>query len=121
MIEKISIAEKLGRFSDLWSPKIVAQVNDTDVKLVKAQGEKFPWHTHDAEDELFLVLSGELVIETRDGAVNLGPGELAVVPKGLEHRTLAKTETHLMLIESAGIRHTGDVVHELTVREFERI
>jgi mannose-6-phosphate isomerase-like protein (cupin superfamily) len=121
MIQKISLAEKLGRFHDLWSPKIVAQVNDTDVKLVKVQGEAFPWHTHEHEDELFLVLSGELIIETRAGAITLGPGELSVVPKGVEHRTLARVETHLVLIERAGIRHTGDVEHELTVHEFERI
>ena len=121
MIEKINLTEKLGRFHDLWSPKIVAQVNETDVKLVKVQGDRFPWHTHDAEDELFLVVSGELIIETRDGSVALGPGELAVVPKGVEHRTLACVETHLVLIEQSGIRHTGRVEHELTVREFERI
>jgi mannose-6-phosphate isomerase-like protein (cupin superfamily) len=121
MIEKVNIADKLGRFQDLWSPKIVAQVNDTHVKLVKVQGDQFPWHTHDEEDELFLVLAGELVIETRDGSVTLGLGELAVVPKGVEHRTLARVETHLILVERAGLRHTGTVEHELTVHEFERI
>jgi mannose-6-phosphate isomerase-like protein (cupin superfamily) len=121
VIEKISVAEKLSRFQDLWSPKIIAQVNDTHVKLVKVQGENFPWHTHEHEDELFLVLAGELLIETRDGAVTLCPGELAVVPKGVEHRTLARVETHLVLIEPAAIRHTGTVEHELTVHEFERI
>jgi mannose-6-phosphate isomerase-like protein (cupin superfamily) len=120
-VEKISIADKLGRFHDLWSPKIIARVNDTDVKLVKVEGDQFPWHTHEGEDELFLVLAGELIIETREGEVVLGPGELAVVPKGVEHRTLARVETHLVLVEPAAIRHTGDVEHELTVREFERI
>jgi mannose-6-phosphate isomerase-like protein (cupin superfamily) len=121
VIEKINIAEKLGRFRDLWSPKIVAQVNDTDLKLVKVHGSDFPWHSHADEDELFWVLAGELVIETRDGAVALGPGEVAVVPRGVEHRTLARVETQLVLIERSGIRHTGNVEHELTVKEFERI
>jgi mannose-6-phosphate isomerase-like protein (cupin superfamily) len=121
VIEKISLADKLSRFHDLWSPKIVAQVNDTDVKLVKVRGDDFPWHTHEEEDELFLVLSGELIIETREAAVTLRPGELAVVPRGIEHRTLAREETHLVLVERSGIRHTGDVEHELTVKEFEPI
>jgi mannose-6-phosphate isomerase-like protein (cupin superfamily) len=120
-IRKISLSERLSRFADLWSPKIIAQVNDTHVKLVKVQGDNFPWHTHEQEDELFLVLSGELVIETRDASTTLSAGELAVVPRGVEHRTLARVETHLVLIEPAGLRHTGTVEHELTVHEFERI
>ena len=120
MVTKINLAEKLGRFDDLWSPKIVADLNDSHVKLAKVQGE-FVWHQHAEEDELFVVLRGELTIELRDGAVKLGPGELAVIPKGVEHRPVAREEVHLMLIEPKAIRHTGDVVSDLTVHEFARI
>jgi mannose-6-phosphate isomerase-like protein (cupin superfamily) len=120
VVTKISLAEKLGRFDDLWSPKIVADLNDSHVKLAKMQGE-FVWHQHAEEDELFVVLSGELTIELRDGAVTLGPGELVVIPKGVEHRPVAREEVHLMLIEPKAIRHTGDVVSDLTVHEFARI
>ena len=120
MVTKISLAEKLGRFDDLWSPKIVADLNDSHVKLAKLQGE-FVWHQHAEEDELFVVLRGELTIELRDGAVTLGPGELVVIPKGVEHRPVAREEVHLMLIEPKAIRHTGDVVSDLTVHEFARI
>ena len=120
MVTKIKLAEKLGRFEDLWSPKIVADLNDSHVKLAKVQGE-FVWHQHAEEDELFVVLRGELTIELRDGAVKLGPGELVVIPKGVEHRPVAREEVHLMLIEPKAIRHTGDVVSDLTVHEFARI
>ena len=120
MVTKINLAEKLGRFEDLWSPKIVADLNDSHVKLAKVQGE-FVWHQHAEEDELFVVLRGELTIELRDGAVKLGPGELVVIPKGVEHRPVAREEVHLMLIEPKAIRHTGDVVSDLTVHEFARI
>jgi len=120
MVEKVSLAEKLSRFSDHWSPKIVATVNDSDVKLAKVQGE-FVWHAHADEDELFLVLGGRLVIELRDGEVVLGPGELVVIPKGVEHRPVAAEEVQLLLFERNSIRHTGDVVDPRTVTEFERI
>jgi mannose-6-phosphate isomerase-like protein (cupin superfamily) len=120
MVEKVSLSEKLSRFSDHWSPKIVATVNDSDVKLAKVKGE-FVWHAHADEDELFLVLGGRLVIELRDGEVVLGPGELVVIPKGVEHRPVAEEEVQLLLFERNSIRHTGDVVDPRTVTEFERI
>ena len=120
MVTRINLAEKLTRFDDRWNPRIVADLNDSHVKLVKVQGE-FVWHRHADEDELFLVLKGSLVIELRDGSVTLGPGEMVVVPKGVEHRPLAAEEVHLMLIEPKGIRHTGEVETELTVHEFSRI
>ena len=120
MVTKINLADKLGRFTDHWSPKIVADLNDNHVKLVKVQGE-FVWHQHADEDELFLVLQGELTIELRDGQVTLGPGELVVIPKGIEHRPVARDEVHLMLIEPQTIRHTGDVVTDRTVYEYARI
>lgn len=120
MVTKINLAEKLGRFDDHWSPKIIADLNDSHVKLAKVKGE-FVWHAHADEDELFFVLHGTLTIELRDGAVTLGPGEMVVVPKGVEHRPIATEEVHLMLIEPKGIRHTGDVESDLTVHEYSRI
>ena len=120
MVSKINLADKLGRFTDLWSPKIVADLNDSHVKLAKVQGE-FVWHQHAGEDELFIVLQGNLTIELRDGQIDLGPGELVVIPKGVEHRPVAREEVHLMLIEPKGIRHTGDVVTDRTVTEYARI
>jgi len=120
VVTKVNLAEKFGCFSDHWSPKIVADLNDSHVKLAKVQGE-FVWHRHAEEDELFVVVKGELTIELRDGAVTLGPGELVVIPKGVEHRPVAAHEVHLMLIEPKAIRHTGDVVSERTVHEYSRI
>ena len=120
MVTKINLAEKLARFSDQWNPKIVADLNDCHVKLAKVQGE-FVWHQHAEEDELFIVIQGELTIELRDGQVTLGPGELVVIPKGVEHRPVAREEVQLMLIEPKGIRHTGDVVSDRTVHQYARI
>jgi mannose-6-phosphate isomerase-like protein (cupin superfamily) len=120
VVTRINLAEKLTRFDDRWNPRIVADLNDSHVKLVKVEGE-FVWHQHADEDELFLVLRGTLVIELRDGSVTLGPGEMVVIPKGVEHRPVAAEEVHLMLIEPKGIRHTGDVESELTVHEYSRI
>ena len=120
MVTKVNLEEKFGCFSDHWSPKIVADLNDSHVKLAKVQGE-FVWHRHAEEDELFVVVKGELTIELRDGAVTLGPGELVVIPKGVEHRPVAAGEVHLILIEPKAIRHTGDVVSERTVHEYSRI
>ena len=120
MVTKINLAEKLARFSDQWNPKIVADLNDCHVKLAKVQGE-FVWHQHAEEDELFIVIQGELTIELRDGQVTLGPGELVVIPKGVEHRPVAREEVQLMLIEPKGIRHTGDVVSDRTVHRYARI
>ena len=120
MVTKINLAEKFGRFADQWSPKIVADLNDSHVKLAKVQGE-FVWHRHAEEDELFIVVQGELTIELRAGQVTLGPGEMVVIPRGVEHRPVAKEEVYLMLIEPKSIKHTGDVVSEMTVHEHARI
>jgi mannose-6-phosphate isomerase-like protein (cupin superfamily) len=120
MVTKINLAEKFDRFTDQWSPKIVADLNDSHVKLAKVQGE-FVWHHHAEEDELFVVVQGELTIELRDGQVTLGPGEMVVIPRGVEHRPVAREEVRLMLIEPKAIRHTGDVVSERTVHEYARI
>ncbi len=120
MLTRINLAEKLSRFSDHWNPRIIADVNDHQVKLVKVQGE-FAWHSHADEDEMFLVIHGELTIELRDGAVTLGPGEMVVIPKGAEHRPVAREEVHLMLLEPRATKHTGDVETELTRHELQRI
>ena len=103
----ISLNEKLSAFSEHWSPKIVAQFNGHDVMVVKVKGE-FVWHSHAETDDFFLVLKGNLAIQLRDGEVRLGPGDLYVVPKGVEHRPVAAEETHLLLIEPYGTPNTGD-------------
>lgn len=120
MIKKVSVAEKLSQFSDHWSPKVIATVSGMDVKLAKVQGE-FVWHAHEKEDELFFVLKGKLVIELRDGRVELGPGECVVIPKGVEHKPVADEEAHVMLFEAASIDHTGGVEDRRRVKEFQRI
>ncbi len=118
MIEmpKVNLEEGLSRFDDHWSPKIIADMNDYKVQLVKIQGE-FVWHKHDDTDELFLVIAGRLRMEMRDGDVELGPGDLLVVPKGVEHRPTAPEEVHLLLIDPFGEPNTGDAGGERTAPE----
>ncbi|HEU4721726.1 MAG TPA: cupin domain-containing protein [Gemmatimonadaceae bacterium] len=103
----INLAEKLASFTERWQPRTVAEFNGHDIMVVKAQGE-FVWHKHDDTDDLFLVLRGELTIELRDGSVTLRAGDLFVVPRGVEHRPVAKEEVHLLLIEPSGTPNTGD-------------
>ena len=109
----IDLTEKLSTFADHWSPKVIARLNDYEIKIVKVQGE-FVWHTHDDTDELFLVLSGELTIQLRDGNVILREGQLFVVPRGVEHCPVADGEAHAMLIEPVGVVNTGDAGGSLT-------
>jgi len=120
MIEKIDLAEAFTRFDDRWSPKIAGEVNDAHVKLVKLEGE-FVWHRHEHEDELFLVVRGELTLRLRDGELRLGPGELAIVPRGVEHLPVADRETHVLLLEPKTTTNTGDVRDERTVLDLERL
>ncbi len=120
MPDVINLQEKLGRFQDHWNPKVIADLNDSHVKLVKVKGE-FVWHSHANEDELFLILNGRLKIEFRDRTVELGPGEMVVIPKGVEHRPVAEQEVHLMLIEPKAILHTGGVPDPRRVTDWERI
>lgn len=108
MLEKVSLAEKFGLFHDHWNPRIVGEVNEAYVKLVKVQGE-FVWHQHEEEDELFLVVQGQLRIRLRDGELELGPGEMVVIPKGVEHQPVAEEEVHLLLLEPKSTRNTGNV------------
>ncbi|MER0481412.1 cupin domain-containing protein [Streptomyces sp. Edi2] len=103
----INLTDKLSQFSDLWSQKKIADVNDYEVKLAKLEGE-FVWHTHQDTDELILVLSGRLTLQLRDGDVVLGPGELFVVPRGVEHCPVAEEGTAILLLEPAGTLNTGD-------------
>jgi mannose-6-phosphate isomerase-like protein (cupin superfamily) len=118
-VQKVNLSGKLDLFPDLWSPKVVAAVNEFHVKLVKLEGE-FVWHSHEAEDELFLVLHGRLRIQFREHEVTLGPGELVVVPHGVEHRPVADDEVHVLLLEPKTTVNTGTAGGERT-REVEWI
>ncbi|MEZ5930509.1 MAG: cupin domain-containing protein [Alphaproteobacteria bacterium] len=111
--QAINLKQKLGLFDEHWSPKVIAAMNDYQVKLVKIQGD-FVWHDHPDTDETFLVIEGELRIDFRDGAVHLGPGEMAVVPKGVAHKPYAEKEVQLLLIEPKGVVNTGDAGGEMT-------
>ncbi|MFN0007272.1 MAG: cupin domain-containing protein [Planctomycetota bacterium] len=119
-MEKIDLAAKLARFEERWSPRIVGEVGEMHVKLAKLQGE-FVWHRHEREDELFLVLKGRLTMRFRDGETVLGPGEMIIVPKDVEHMPFAAEETHVMLFEPKTTLNTGDVRNERTVENLESI
>ena len=112
--QPINFKEKLSLFSEQWSPRIIAQLNDYHFKLAKVEGE-FIWHDHPETDEVFVVIKGQLDILFRDGKVSLDEGEMFVVPKGLEHKPVAENECHILLIEPAGTVNTGNVVDEKTI------
>jgi mannose-6-phosphate isomerase-like protein (cupin superfamily) len=112
--QPINLKDKLAKFSEHWSPKIVAQMNDYHIKLAKVQGE-FVWHDHPETDELFMVVDGELTILFRDGQVTLKAGDLYVVPRGVEHKPVAAQECHILLFEPAGTVNTGNVQNDRTV------
>jgi mannose-6-phosphate isomerase-like protein (cupin superfamily) len=111
--EPVDLAERLAQIGELWSPKVVARLNDYEIKLVRVQGE-FVWHSHEDTDELFLVLDGSLTIQLREGDVTLGPGQLFVVPRGVEHCPIADGEVRAMLIEPVGVVNTGNAGGALT-------
>jgi len=111
--EKVNLDEKLALFDEHWQPKIVGRYNDNELRVVKVKGE-FVWHKHDDTDDLFLVLDGHLTIQLRDGDVELDPGELFVVPRGIEHCPRANEEAALLLIEPRGTVNTGDASGALT-------
>jgi mannose-6-phosphate isomerase-like protein (cupin superfamily) len=119
-VEKVDIAQKLSLFDEHWSPKIVGELNNQHVKLVKLLGE-FVWHHHDDEDEMFLVIDGRFRMEFRDREVWLEEGEFIVVPRGVEHRPVAEEEASVMLFEPASTLNTGNVMAEMTVAELDRI
>jgi len=108
MSNGIDLAEKLSTFSEHWSPRTVTKFNDCDVMVVKVEGE-FVWHKHDDTDDFFLVVKGVLDIQLRDRTITLGPGQMYIVPKVVEHRPVAREEVHLLLIEPTGTPNTGDV------------
>lgn len=107
-MRKVNILEKLSQFSDYWHPRLVGELNGQHVKLAKVLGE-FPWHSHEEEDELFFIIEGELDLEFRDQTVKLSKGEFFIVPKGVEHRPLARKEAHIMLFEPASTVNTGNL------------
>lgn len=121
MIKKVNIEERFGRFRDTFSPKIVGELNGQHVKLARLEGDKVPWHIHEHEDELFLVIDGVLEVLDREGSVTLNPGEFCIVQKGTEHRVVPHGHVKLVLFEPAGIAHTGDVRAEITKDVYDRL
>jgi mannose-6-phosphate isomerase-like protein (cupin superfamily) len=119
-METINLKEKFARIAEHWSPHVAAELNGQQVKLAKIRGE-FVWHRHEDEDELFWVVDGRLRMEFRDRVVEVGPGELIVVPRGVEHRPVADVETQIVLFEPAGTLNTGDVRNERTKPDPPRI
>ena len=115
-LKSINFEDKLSKFTEHWSPKIIAQMNDYHFKIVKFQGE-FVWHSHAETDEVFIVLDGEMAIEVREGTVRLKAGEMFVVSKGVEHKPFAQSECRIMLVEPAGTVNTGDAGGDLTAKE----
>ena len=113
---KVNLKEKLSLFSDHWSPKVIAEMNDYQFKLVKLQGD-FVWHNHPDTDEVFIVIEGEMRIEFEDETVELSEGEMYVVPKGVEHKPYAEEECKVMLVEPRGVVNTGDAEGELTASD----
>ncbi|HEY2394688.1 MAG TPA: cupin domain-containing protein [Rudaea sp.] len=109
----INLAEKFGRFAEPWSPRVIAEMNDYQFKLVRLQGE-FVWHSHAGTDEVFIVVEGAMSIEFRDGRVDLKSGEMFVVPRGVEHKPVASAECKVMLVEPRGVVNTGEAGGELT-------
>ena len=111
----INLQQKFGLLKEQWTPKVIAEMNDYQFKVVKLQGD-FVWHRHDDTDETFIVVEGELRIDFRDGAVRILPGEMFIVPKGVEHKPSAEQEVKLLLIEPRGVLNTGNVVGERTAQ-----
>jgi mannose-6-phosphate isomerase-like protein (cupin superfamily) len=116
----INIQEKFKLFSEHWSPKKIGELNGQQVVLAKIKGE-FVFHKHDKEDELFMVIKGSLTIEMRDKTVHVNEGEFYIVPKGVEHKPIAKEEVHILLFEPLTTKHTGDVIADITVKTYETI
>jgi mannose-6-phosphate isomerase-like protein (cupin superfamily) len=119
-IAKISLAEKFAAIHDQWNPRIVGELNGQQVKLVKFIGP-FDWHHHDNEDELFLVHRGSFRMELRDRTIELAPGDIVIVPRGVEHRPVADTEAEVLLFEPATTLNTGNLVNERTVRKLKHL
>lgn len=119
-IEKINLEEKFSKFSDHWSPKVIGQLNHQQVKVVKFQGD-FVWHSHENEDELFMVIDGSFTMELRDKTIEVHEGELIIIPHGVEHRPVAKKEVSILLFEPETTVNTGEVRNQLTVENPDHI
>ena len=119
-MDKVNLAGKLSLFTDYYNPRIVGELNNQHVKLAKLKGE-FIWHKHDVEDELFLVIKGKLKMELRDKTIEIDEGEFIIVPHGVEHRPVADEEVHILLFEPASTLHTGNVQHEMTRTDLEKL
>lgn len=119
-VRKVNLGEMFGRFQEQWSPKVVGEVNDSQVKLAKLQGE-FVWHHHEREDELFLVVKGRLTLKLRDQDIVLEPGEFAIIPHGVEHLPVAEEETHVLLFEPNSTLNTGNLRNDRTVAQLDRL
>jgi mannose-6-phosphate isomerase-like protein (cupin superfamily) len=117
----VNISDCFEKFSDTFSPKIIGELNDQYVMIVRCEGDKVPWHTHADEDEMFLVLDGVMEVYERDKVVTLHANEFYIVKRGVEHRVIPKTHVKLMLFEPAGISHTGKVQSEITKKSFDRL
>lgn len=119
-MQKVNLTEKFSLFTDFYNPKIVGELNNQHVKLAKLKGE-FIWHKHDMEDELFLVIKGKLKMELRDKTIEIDEGEFIIVPHGVEHRPVADEEVHILLFEPASTLNTGNVQHEMTRTDLEKL
>jgi mannose-6-phosphate isomerase-like protein (cupin superfamily) len=119
-IEVVTIKEKLGQFTDYWNPRIIGELNGQHVKLSKFKGE-FIWHQHEREDEMFLVISGNFIMELRDTTLHLKEGDFVIIPKGTDHKPVAPEEVHVMLFEPASTLNTGNAENELTRQVLEKI
>lgn len=121
MANVVNIEKCFEKFADTFSPKIVGELNDQLVMVVRCEGDKVPWHTHDDEDEMFFVLDGVLDVHERGKTVTLHTGEFYIVPRATEHRVVPRGHVKLMLFEPAGIKHTGDVRSEITKDRYDRL
>ncbi|MEO9871778.1 cupin domain-containing protein [Ekhidna sp.] len=119
-MKTINIQDKLDLINDHWKPRVIAELNGQQVKISKIKGE-FVWHDHKEEEELFFIIKGTMIMEFRDKKTEVGPGEMIVVPKGVEHRPVAKEEVWMMLFEPQNIKHSGDVISDLTIDSYEKI
>ena len=119
-MEKINLKKKFNLFNDYWNPKIIGEMNDQDIKIAKVKGE-FIWHNHKNEDELFLIIKGTLKIKFSNKTVELNKGEMLIIPKGVEHKPVAKNEVWLLLFEPNTTKHTGEIKNDITIDKFEKI
>ena len=119
-MDVVNISEKFKLFNEHWTPKKIGELNGQQVLLAKLKGE-FIWHSHEHEDELFMIIKGSLKIEFRDKTIELNEGEMYIIPKGVEHKPIAEKEVHVLLFEPLAIKHTGNITNKLTVNTFESL